>query len=202
MKLKRKYVVRRLVLLFLVLGIFVFAINQVFFKNDKIEVVSQIDDYPYYLENNATKIYKKYFRELEKELEDLKVDEENYVSLVSQLFIIDFYTLSNKVTNQDVGGVQFIHSSIQDNFSLKATDTIYKYVESNIYGNRSQKLPTVKDVKVSSVKNISYQYNDSIDEFAYQVEVSISYKRDLGYDKSKTIILVHEDNVLSIVEVK
>lgn len=202
MKNKRKFVVRRLVLLFLVLVVFGFLVYRIFFKNDTIEVVSKIDDYPYYLESNETKIYRKYYKNLEKELEDGKVDEEKYASLVSQLFIIDFYTLSNKVTNQDIGGVQFLHSEIQDNLKEKATDTLYKYVESNIYGDRRQKLPTVKDVKIKNIESISYEYGEYNDASAYQVDVEIIYKKDFGYDTKKKIILIHEGMVLSIVEIK
>lgn len=202
MKKKHIYVLRRLCLIGIVVLIGTFAYKK-FFTNEEIRVVARIDDYSYKLESNQTRIFKKYYRDLEEELEDDKIDEENYAKLVSQLFIIDFYTLSNKVTNQDIGGVQFLHKDIQDNFKLKATDTMYKYVKSNIYGNRKQQLPTVKDVEVKDFENISYDYQDKTDSSAFQVKVKIYYKKDLGYDEEKTLVLVHEEEKkLSIVEIK
>jgi len=201
MKKKQIFFLRRLLLVLgiVVVGVFVY---QKFFKTQEIRVVSKIDGYSYVLESNQTKIFKKYYKELKKELEDQHIDEENYARLVSQLFIIDFYTLSNKVTNQDVGGVQFLHSSIQDNFKMKATDTMYKYVKNNIYGNRRQQLPTVKDVKIEEIKEISYDYLDQKKVPAYQVKVSIQYKKNLGYDTSRTLILIHEEQKLVVAEIQ
>ena len=103
--------------------IVVLVVSSIFFMNstkeqEEIVVVAKIDDYNYQLDSNQTKIYKKYFSDLTEELEDGKIDEENYAKLISKLFLIDFYTLSNKVTNQDVGGVQFIYSQKQENFKL------------------------------------------------------------------------------------
>ncbi len=201
MKKKKVYFYRRIFLgvLAVVLAVLIY---QKFFKSDVIRVVASIPDYSYQLESNQTKIFKKYYRDLEEELEDQHIDEENYAKLISKMFLIDFYTLSNKVTNQDVGGVQFLHSSIQENFKNKATDTLYKYVQSNIYGNRRQQLPTVKDVSIEKVSNTSYSYQDVKDDSAYQIDAKIIYKKDLGYDKKKTLVLVHEDMKLSIVEVQ
>lgn len=191
--------------LFLLLFILVsvgFMIYQKFFKYEKIEVVAEISDYSYYLESNETKIYKKYYKQLEKELDDKKIDEENYAKLITKLFLIDFYTLSNKVTNQDIGGVQFLYNDIQENFKLKATDTLYKYVKSDIYGNRRQELPTVKDVEIESIETKEYSYLEEKDKNAFEVKAKIIYKKDLGYDKVKTLVIIHDDIKLSIVEIK
>jgi len=201
---RKKSYLKFFLLLFVFLLVFGFGkdLYNKFFSNKKIEVVSEIDDYNYYLENNEVKIFKKYYKDLEKELEDKKVDEESYAELITKLFLIDFYTLSNKITNQDVGGVQFLYTDIQDNFKLKATDTLYKYVKSDIYGNRSQELPVVKDVEIESIEVVEYEYLDKVDKGAYKVSAKIIYKKDLGYDTKKTLIIVHEDMKLSIVEVK
>ena len=102
-------------------------------KLQVVTVVGQINDYNYTLESNATRIYKKYYKELEKELEDRKIDEKNYASLISKLFVIDYYTLDNKVTNKNIGGVQFIHSNLKDSFITASSNTIYKYIKNNLY---------------------------------------------------------------------
>ena len=41
----------------------------------------------------------------------------------------DFYNLENKITKNDVGGLQFIHEDMQENFLLKAKDTMYKNID-------------------------------------------------------------------------
>lgn len=200
MKKKKKRIYHKFFLLLIII-IASLVIYQKFFKEEKIKVVSEIDDYSYYLESNETKIYKKYYNELKKELSSNRIDEENYAKLISKLFLIDFYTLSNKITNQDVGGLQFIHDDIRDNFQIKATDTLYKYVKSNIYGNRNQELPTVKDVEIESIDKFSYSYHDKTDEEAYKVKAKITYKKDLGYDSKITLVIIHDDIKLQIVEI-
>ena len=123
------------------------------------------------------------------------------------MFVTDFYTLSTKVTNQDVGGLEFIYSKNKDNFKLKASDTLYKYIESNVYGDRKQKLPEVVEFVSCTSKVDGYNYNDKdtglkiFDTKSYVVNVTWKYKEDLGYQTKATIRLVHEDIVLSIVSV-
>ena len=199
LKLKRG----KVLVVILLLGFIAFL----FFYNsrDKLQVVTtvaEIDNYSYKMESNATRIYKKYFKELEEELKDNKVDEENYASLVSKLFVIDYYTLNNKITNKDIGGVQFIHSNLETDFIQKSSNTIYKYVKSNLYGNRKQQLPEVNNVEIKSIKEINYKNNSYQDNHGYQVEVNISYVTDYDYPKEVILTLIHEENKLVIVEIK
>lgn len=170
-------------------------------NNNEIMVVSSIDDYNYVLDSNETRVYKKYFKELEDILASSEIDEEEYAKLVTKLFVIDFYTLTNKVTNQDVGGLQFINSSIKDNFYSKAVNTIYKYVKSNLYGTRHQNLPEVKDVEIASVKVIKFAEGNIKDNLGYEVVSNISYKKDLGYPENIIVRLVHEESKITVVEV-
>lgn len=169
--------------------------------SEEIMIVSKIDDYDYSLDSNETRVYKKYFKELENLLKNDEIDEEEYAKLVTKLFIIDFYTLTNKVTNQDVGGLQFLNTNIKDNFYSKAVNTIYKYVKSNIYGTRQQNLPEVKDVEIVSIKVIKFNEKNIKDNLGYEIVSSVSYKKDLGYPEKLIIRLVHEDNKLTVVEV-
>ena len=171
-------------------------------KLQVVTTVAEIDNYQYKMESNTTRIYKKYFKELEHELEDNKIDEENYASLVSKLFVIDYYTLNNKITNKNIGGVQFIHSNLRSSFIEKASNTMYKYIKSNLYGNRKQKLPEVNDVEIKSIKQINYKNNNYQDKSGYQVEVNINYVTDYDYPKEVTLTLIHEENKLVIVEIK
>ena len=205
MKKNKKLKVKRgkVLAVILVLGFVTFL----FFYNSRVKLqvvttVAEIDNYQYKMESNTTRIYKKYYKELEHELEDNKMDEENYASLVSKLFVIDYYTLNNKITNKNIGGVQFIHSNLRSSFIEKASNTMYKYIKSNLYGNRKQKLPEVNDVEIKSIKQINYKNNNYQDKSGYQVEVNINYVTDYDYPKEVTLTLIHEENKLVIVEIK
>ena len=169
--------------------------------------VDSIKGYNYTLYDDSTKLYKDLYYELKEVLEKDVIDEAKYAEIVSKMFVADFYTLSTKVTNQDVGGLEFIYSKNKDNFKLKASDTLYKYIESNVYGDRSQKLPEVVEFITSTSKVDGYNYNDKdtglkiFDTKSYVVNLTWKYKEDLGYQTEAMIRLVHEDNVLSIVSV-
>ena len=198
-KVKKTRLLAVVLVVCILLGIFIFKT-----RNDLqvVSVVSVTDTYQYTMESNTTRIYKKYFKELESELEDNKIDEKNYASLVAKLFTIDYYTLNNKVTNKNIGGVQFIHSSLRDSFIDKSSTTIYKYIKNNLYGNRKQKLPEVNNVEITNIKNVKYKNKNFTDDSAYEVTVKISYVNDYDYPENVTLTLIHEENKLSIVEIK
>lgn len=198
-KIKKGRVLVVILLIGVILGLF-------YLKNRKelqvVSVVSEIDSYNYYLESNSTRIYKKYYKELENELKDNKVDEEKYAQLVAELFSIDYYTLNNKVTNKNIGGVQFIHSNLKDKFISDSSNTVYKYIKNNLYKNRHQQLPEVNSAEVKDLKQIKYNKKDYKDDSAYEVTVSIGYVKNYDYPTSLTITLIHENNKLVIVEIK
>lgn len=184
-----------LVLLVLILAIFFFFHTQK--KLVVVEVVSRIDKYDYYLESNATQIYKDNYEKLKNELKKDTIDEEAYAKLISKLFTIDFYTLDNKVTNKDIGGVQFIDEELKERFTTESSNTVYKYVKNNLYNDRKQKLPSVSKVGIASIDKIKYKQ----DENAYKVTVSIEYKKDYNYPKEIKLTLIHKNNKLVIVEI-
>ena len=59
-------------------------------------------------------------------------------ALISKLFVIDFYSLNSALNKNDIGGKEFVYRNYQEDFSKLAKETIYKYVENNIYGKRNQ----------------------------------------------------------------
>ena len=168
----------------------------------KATVENEIKEYGYTLKSTRNDRYKEMFQELKDILSKKNVDEKAYLEQISKMFIMDFYTLNDKLANTDVGGIDFVHANAKTNFLEKSEDTVYKYVENDIYGNRDQKLPEVTDVTIESTENIEYTIGtDFTDDNAYQVEVSLKYKEDMDYPTKATLIFVHEDNKLSLVEV-
>lgn len=200
---KRKEKRSSIIIIMLILVVVAFAVWYFFFKEKSIvvKVVSRIDDYNYCLDSNETRIYKKYYKELEEELEDNKVDEKKYAEIISKLFVIDFYTLTNKLTNQDIGGIQFIHSNLQNKFITEASNTIYKYVKNNLSGSRKQKLPEVNKVEITNMETSKYKNDNYQDDSSYQVSLKIGYVKDYDYPEEVTLTLIHEENKLVIIEV-
>ena len=206
MKLKKK--VKRCLLIG---GIFIVAgasllLYQTTFKSKptikKATVLTEIKEYGYTLKSNKSKSYKKEFNNLAELLKKDKVDEEEYAKELTKLFVLDFYTLSDKVANTDVGGTDFVHTDAKNNFLEKAEDTIYKYVENNMYGGRKQDLPTVKEVKIDNVENTSFTIDKVTDDKAYQVTASWTYDSENDYQNKAIFTFVHEDKKLSLVEMK
>jgi len=193
------------ILLIVLIIILAFAIFTNKFNKEKeveeIKIINEITDFDYKLKENATDNYKKLFDELKSVLISEDVQEEEYVKIIAQMFIIDFYTLTNKISQTDIGGISFVHNSIKDNFQLKAMDTMYKYVESNLYGDRNQILPEVNEVVIGEVNVVSFEYNSTIDKNAFEVNATWNYKNDLGYDTKARMIFVHEEDKLSLVEI-
>ncbi|MFA5602654.1 MAG: hypothetical protein WDA21_02835 [Bacilli bacterium] len=188
----------------IMLGTIVYLI---FFRNMEVKkeieppkVVKKIDDFGYELRENEIKLYSDLFDVLIEELNKEEVNEEEYAKLVAKLFVVGFYNLDNKTSKNDVGGVQFVHPDIVDNFKENAKDTLYKYVESNIYGDRKQELPIVDNIEVSNLKTRAFKYNDITDKKAYEISLEWSYKKDLGYETECELIIVHEDKKLVVVE--
>lgn len=207
MKLKKK--VKRFLIIFLIIivaavGGFAFykMTNNSKTTVKKATVLNEIKEYGYTLKSNKSKAYKTEFANLATILEKEEVDEEAYLKSITKLFILDFYTLSDKVANTDVGGVDFIHTDARTNFLEKAEDTIYKYVENNMYGERSQTLPTVKAVTIEDIQNVSFTLNKETDTKAYQVTVSWTYTEENDYQNKATLTFAHEGKKLSLVEMK
>lgn len=166
-------------------------------------VENEIAEYGYTLKSTRNDRYKEMFQDLKDILDADEVDEEVYLEQISKMFIMDFYTLNDKLANTDVGGIDFVHTNAKTNFLEKSEDTVYKYVENDIYGNRDQELPEVTNVTIDNIENIEYTIGtDFTDDNAYKIEVSIEYKEDMGYPTKATLTFVHEDNKLSLVEVE
>lgn len=204
-KKKLKKGMKKLIIILVVLialaGIGFYLINNFKAKGKatKVKIIDEIKEYGYTLDDNESQLYKDLFKQLSRTLSKNSVDDKEYAELVSKLFVADFYNLDNKITKNDVGGTQFIYSKALDNFVLKAKDTFYKGLESNVYGDRRQKLPVVDEINLDEVESTEFKLNDSNVD-AYSVTLKWKYRKDLGYETKKEFVLVHEDKKLSIVQ--
>lgn len=160
-----------------------------------------IKGYDYTLEDRDTELFTNTFKSLRKVLSNTEVDYEEYAKLLGELYIIDLYTIDNKENKYDVGGSDYVFPDVKDNYELKVKDTLYKYIEDNSDGKRTQNLPEVSSILASNLEKGTYKYNDKEFE-SYQVDYTFEYKKDLGYDKKATLIMIKDDKMLYVIEQK
>lgn len=197
----------RRLLTFLIITIIIFIIAFLAYhflfndsKEKKVKIIKSIQGYNYNLNENETEIYKNEFNNLDEILSKDDINYEEYAISIAKLFIIDFYTLDNKVSKNDIGGVDFIKESMKDNFIEEARSTFYKYLEVKTDA-REQILPIVSEIVDVSIEETKFIYADkTVDENAYKVTISWNYKEELGYENSANMIIVKENKKLYIVE--
>lgn len=168
---------------------------------NKTENIDTIEKYGYNLEDRDSALFKEIFLKLKSTLSTSEIDYQKYAEYLSELYIIDLYSIDNKINQYDVGSLEYILPDIKDNFELKVKDTLYKYVEDNSDDKRKQELPEVSSIEVKSETDTAYKYNDQ-DYEGYEIELNWEYSKDLGYDKKATVVLIRSDDNLYVVEQK
>ena len=206
-KKKRRIKSKKIFLLLLIIGLLIY-IGVFIIKGKKkepqkeVEVIDTIDDFGYELNENETKYYKDLFDKLKNLLKEENYDEQEYATLIAQLFVIDFYDLDSKIMKSDVGGTQFVYEGYREDFEKGAKAGMYKYIENNIYGDRKQELPTVKEVTQESIENNIFKYNNESDINAYYITMNIEYKKDLGYPIKVGVVLIHNNDRLEVAKLE
>lgn len=202
---RKKYKVGLIVISVLLVGVISLGVLRIFYNDEEekrevnvTSVISNISDYGYTLDDRDTDYMKEVFSELENILETEEIDYHAYAEALAKLFVIDFYTLENKINKYDIGSLEYILSSSVESFRLKAQDTIYRDVIDNTYRDRIQDLPEITNVEVVNTEDTTFTLNDE-EVDAIKVEMNYEYKEDLGYDTEGTIYLVRNDVKLEIV---
>lgn len=201
-KIKKSFKILLFVVIILVLVFVGYKLTNKKTEDKKVKVEDSLEEYGYVLNENETQYYKDLFKELKKVLNSDNVDEEKYATLVGQLFLADFYNLDNKITKNDIGGVQFVYTPYQSDFSKFAVESIYHYVENSLYEKRDQELPIVTSVDITNIKQTSFDYQEKTDKEAWTFNYKINYEKDLGYQTEGTMTLVHNEKKLEIVDLK
>lgn len=200
---KKKF--KRLIMIFIVIAILL-IISFLVYKllknnntNDNIKVVDSIEKYGYNLDDRDSALMKSKYEELKKVLNSDKIDYEEYAKILAELFIIDLFTLNNKINKYDVGSAEYVYPDSIENFKLNVEDTIYKHMENNSDGKRKQDLPEVSGSNITAINTGEFLIDEeNYDSFI--VELNWDYANDLGYDDNATITLINLDNKLYVVE--
>jgi hypothetical protein len=206
---KRKFKLKKILLIIILLALIIYIGIFIIDKKKKsnkptkeVEVIDSIDDFGYRLNDNETKYYNELFNKLKEILKEENYDEEEYASIIAQLFLADFYDLDNKVMKGDVGGTQFVYEPYRENFEKSATAGMYKYVESNVYGDRKQQLPSIKEITKENIESKPFKYNNEIDNKAYYLTMNINYTKDLGYATKVELVLIHNNDRLEVAKLE
>lgn len=198
---------KKRVFLFLMILLFVYSIGGIFYlkyiyvspNEPVIKNLDSILGYDYVLRSNASSLYKTEFNILKENLEG-NINEEEYLKSVCKLYIIDLYSMRDKLNKYDIN-TDFIYEQNILNYKLNLQDTLYKYLEDNSDGKRGQELPSVSSVNVVDIKDTTFKIGDE-NVHAKEVSLKWEYDKDLGYDNKGTLVLVKENNLYYIVEYK
>ncbi|MBE6161171.1 MAG: hypothetical protein E7158_03025 [Firmicutes bacterium] len=162
-------------------------------------ILDSMESYGYTLDNQDSKLFKDTYYELKKILDADEIDYDAYSQKLSELFIIDLYTIDTKINRFDVGGVEYLYENEKEMFKNKVMDTLYESLEDNSYGTRKQELPSVKKLILEDSKKVDYKIDDKkLNGIKYTY--TIEYEKDLGYDKNIEIIAVKDSEKVFIVE--
>jgi len=185
-----------IIILLLIVVIGIYAVLIVLPNRNKDIEVKETDKikYGYIQYSRDTKLYKEIFNELKNELNNDSIDYKKYAENISKLFVVDLYTLNNKNSKEDVGGVQYLKEELKKNFILNASNTMYKYV-----GREDITLPEVSSIELVNITEGKYSISN-VEYNSYEVNLKWEYKKDLGYDKEGKIIVIKDGEQLYIVE--
>ena len=202
---RKRYKIFLSIIITLVILLLSFVVYMKYFRSaetkeaNKSNIVHNIENYGYTLDDRDTELMKNEFHSLEAILNEEELDYEKYAQSLSKLFIIDLFTINNKINKYDIGGLEYIYSSEQIKFKDIVLDTIYMDVLDNTYHSRNQKLPEVKTVNVLETNKSSYQKDGGAVE-SIIVTVAWEYVEDFGYDNKANITLISDNNQLYVVE--
>jgi len=95
--------------------------------------------------------------------------------------------------------LDFVYQEAQESFRTVIQNSIYKTVENNLDDTRTQSLPVVSSIEVDSISEITYTMPDESNVDGYRVSLNWTYETSLGYDDSAVLILIPENNKMSVV---
>lgn len=170
-------------------------------QKEEYKEIDSIKDYGYVLEDRDTLLMQDKFEKLKEVLNKDEVDYNLYAEYLSELFIIDLFTISNKDNKYDVGGLEFVLPDVQENYRINIEDTIYKYIVDKNISKRDEDYPKVINISKYSLEKIEYTFNE-IKYPAYKIILNWEYEKDLGYDTIGEVILLKRDNKLYVVSYK
>lgn len=202
---KKKYKYPLLLLILVIIVIVGLILFKLFFAKDEVKnnvkVIDSIVDFSYTLDERDTKLMKDTYEELKNILKEREIDYDEYAKVLAKLFVIDLFTMDNKINKYDVACLEYVYPDNLENFKTNVEDTIYKLMEDNTYGKRTEKLSIVNNVEITNEEESTFKINEE-EVPSYVVTLNWTYDKDLGYDKNAKITMIRKDKKLYVVEYK
>lgn len=202
---KKKYKYPLLLLILVIIVIVGLILFKLFFAKDEVKnnvkVIDSIVDFSYTLDERDTKLMKDTYEELKNILKEREIDYDEYAKVLAKLFVIDLFTMDNKINKYDVACLEYVYPDNLENFKTNVEDTIYKLMEDNTYGKRTEKLSIVNSVEITKEEESTFKIKEE-ELPSYVVTLNWTYDKDLGYDKNATITMIRKDKKLYAVEYK
>ena len=117
-----------------------------------------------------------------------EADEEAEAEAVAKLFIADFFTLSNKTADTDVGGLDYIASESYDDMSLYARYYFYNNYSAINTNEGEDQLPAVVGVEITSITPADVTYGSSTYS-GYEISAQIQYAETSVSDLKSDVTL-------------
>jgi len=140
---KKKYKYPLLILILVIIIIIGLIVFKMFFTKSEVKnnvkVIDSIVDFSYTLDERDTTLMKDTYKELKRVLKEKDINYEEYASILARLFVIDLFTMDNKINKYDVACLEYVYPDNVDNFKTNVEDTIYKTIEDNTYGKKNRK---------------------------------------------------------------
>jgi len=192
-----------LIALFLIFGIILYlygTLQKTEEPTNVSTVENTISNCGYFINDNASNYYKSEFNNLKTLLEGSEAPDDNeYMSLIAKLFVIDLMSFNDKINKYEVTSSQYFLDTKQDMFTNKVVDNFYNIIEDNSYDDRKQALPEVSEIVISNMEDSTYIIED-IEYKANIITIDITYEKDLGYDKEVIVTLIKKDNKYYVVK--
>ena len=102
---------------------------------------------------------------------------------LAKLFVADFFTLSNKTSDTDIGGLNYIPSDAYEDMEVYARFYFYNNYSSIVAEYGEEQLPTVEDVTVSDVQATQITYGETqAQDLKTSAVLSIAKMEDYDHD--------------------
>ena len=176
----------------------------------KVDVVGVDQHNLYYsLRKNGTDYQKAIYTQLSDAFDQEVINEEAISGLVVQNFVADFYTWTNKLRFNDVGGLQFLHNDVEGWVNAQALETFYNDMNYYLQNGGLEDTLEVSRVDVSAVKSeFEMGEDDEITKVpSYVVNASWSYlpssKISVDEFQSSAVftLIADDEGLFTIVEV-
>lgn len=144
------------------------------------------NDY-YTIGNNATELQKGIFEELTLKINE-GTDKLAIAGLVSESFVADLFTWTNKDGNYEVGGQQYVYGPALLGFKSYVRDTLYSNLDLYIAQYGRDYLPEVMDIQSEAFYGTLFEtYLGSY--MSYYVYVSWDYKEHVKDETSSSKVV-------------